>query len=58
MFFYYPRFSILSASLLYIIPQNGEYTVFQGLVSFQLILRSRKIYLLGIFVELIRVKIF
>lgn len=36
--FDYHRFSILSASLPYIIPQNKEYAVFQRLVSFHLIL--------------------
>jgi hypothetical protein len=56
--FYYPRFSILSVSIPYIIPQNGEYAVFQRLVSFHLILWSRKFYLLGIFVDIIGVKIF
>jgi hypothetical protein len=56
--FDYPRFSILSASLPYIFPKNGEYTVFQRLVSFRLILWSRKFYLLCIFVDLLSVKIF
>ena len=56
--FYYSRFSILSASLPYIIPQNGEYTVLQRLVTFHLILWSWKFYLLGIFVDLVSVKIF
>jgi len=36
--FDYPRFHNLSASVPYIIPQNGEITVFQILVSFNLIL--------------------